>query len=154
MSTCFREAGSLFMRIIIGFAGWLALIAFLFAAAVFSGAEIPANPAASFAARSDDGENKFACLPKDVRLDEIVRFDIRGGKNNLDVNHALLDIKARCHKGKLVDAKRREIRFFRPECWGNPPADYQEIRRKESADLANLKKRYTVIVFGCSPMIP
>jgi hypothetical protein len=62
-------------------------------------------------------------------------------------------MKARCHRGKLVDSRGREIRFFRVSCWGNPPEDYQEIRKRENEELARLKKGYTVIVFGCNPMI-
>ncbi|HET7157868.1 MAG TPA: hypothetical protein VFI62_02660, partial [Burkholderiales bacterium] len=65
----------------------------------------------------------------------------------------LAQLKARCRKGKLVDEKGREIRFFRPSCWGNPPADYADIQQRENEDLEKLRKQYTVIVFGCNPMI-
>ncbi|HVS83494.1 MAG TPA: hypothetical protein VHE60_17325 [Pyrinomonadaceae bacterium] len=65
----------------------------------------------------------------------------------------LAEMKARCRRGKLVDARGREIRFFRVSCWGNPPTDYQEIRQRENEELAKLKKRYAVIVFTCNPMI-
>ncbi len=95
---------------------------------------------------------QWTCLPKDVQADEVVSYT-RGGKQNVTVGTKLVEIKARCRRGKLLDAKNREIRFFRTACWGNPPADYQEIRQQESDELAKLKKRYTVIVFGCDPRI-
>jgi hypothetical protein len=94
----------------------------------------------------------LSCLPKDVRADEAVSYGIKG-KSNLTVEKKLAEMKARCRRGKLVDARGREIRFFRVACWGNPPEDYQEIRRRENEELANLKRRYAVIVFGCNPMI-
>src|SRR4029453_9130033 len=93
----------------------------------------------------------FSCLPKDVRADEVVSYDIKG-KSNLTVEKTLIELKARCRKGKLVDAKGREIRFFRISCWGNPPQDYLEIQKRENEELAALRKLYTVIVFGCNPL--
>lgn len=94
----------------------------------------------------------FSCLPKDVRADEAVSYGMKG-KSILTVEQKLAEMKARCRRGRLVDARGREIRFFRSSCWGNPPADYQEIQQRKNAELAKLKKRYTVIVFGCNPMI-
>jgi hypothetical protein len=94
----------------------------------------------------------FSCLPKEVRADEVVSYDLKG-KSNLTVEKKLIELKARCRKGKLVDAKGREIRFFRISCWGNPPQDYLEIQKRENEELGALKKLYTVIVFGCNPLI-
>ena len=94
----------------------------------------------------------FSCLPKDVRADEVVSYDDEG-KSSLTVKKKLIELKARCRRGKLVDAKGREIRFFRISCWGNPPEDYLEIQKREAEELAELKKHYTVIEFGCDPMI-
>ncbi len=94
----------------------------------------------------------LGCLPKDVRADEAVSYG-NNGKSILTVEKKLAEMKAGCRRGKLVDAKGREIRFFRVSCWGNPPDDYQEIRQREDEELAKLKKRYAVIVFGCNPMI-
>ena len=89
---------------------------------------------------------------KDVRADEVVSYGFKG-KQNPTVEKKLIEMQARCRSGKLVDAKRREIRFFRVSCWGNPPDDYLEIQKRENEQLAKLKKRYTVIVFNCDPMI-
>jgi hypothetical protein len=95
---------------------------------------------------------KFDCLPNDVGLNDVVTY-AKTAKANVTVQKTLIGMKAQCRKGKLVDAKRREIRFFRPSCWGNPPADYQEIRQRENAELQKLKRSYAVIVFGCDRMI-
>ena len=105
--------------------------------------------------REDDGSapsKNFSCLPEDVRADEVVSYDVEG-KAILTVKQKLIELKARCRRGKLVDAKGREIRFFRISCWGNPPDDYLEIQKRESEELAELKKHYSVIEFGCNPMI-
>src|SRR5215471_6114127 len=66
---------------------------------------------------------EFSCLPKDVQADEVVSYNVKG-KSTATVKQKLVELKARCRKGKLVDAKGREIRFFRTPCWGNPPEDY------------------------------
>jgi hypothetical protein len=95
---------------------------------------------------------QIRCLPKDVRLDQVVSYG-RGGRN-ITVESKLKEMRARCRKGKLVDAKHREIRFFRESCWGNPPADYLEIQQRKTEELAKLKRRYRVIVFSCNPMMP
>jgi hypothetical protein len=94
---------------------------------------------------------QFTCLPKDVSGDEIVSYGPKGTQK-VTVENKLTELKARCKKGKLVDARGREIRFFRLSCWGNPPPDYLEIQRRENKELTELRKRYTVIVFSCSPM--
>jgi hypothetical protein len=94
----------------------------------------------------------FSCLPKDVRLDEVLSPGIKG-RPSVTVKRELVELKARCHRGKLVNARGREIRFFRSSCWGNPPPDYLEIRQRENGELAKLQKRYAVVVFGCNPMI-
>jgi len=93
-----------------------------------------------------------ACLPKGVRADDIVVYG-RNKQPDVTVAKTLEKMKVRCRKGKLVDAKTREVRFFRQSCWGHPPPDYLDIRRREKAELAELEKKYTVIVFGCSPRL-
>ena len=105
--------------------------------------------------RDDDASvpsKNFSCLPEDVRADEVVSYDDKG-KSLLTVKKKLIELKARCRRGKLVDAKGREIRFFRISCWGNPPEDYLEIQKREGEALAELKKHYSVIEFGCDPTI-
>jgi hypothetical protein len=109
----------------------------------FEAAIAPAQPNSS-------QKSKFDCLPKDVQLNDVVTSTKKG---DVTVEKTLIRMKAQCRNGKLVDAKRREIRFFRPSCWGNPPPDYLEIQQRESAELQKLKGTYAVIVFACNPMI-
>jgi len=132
------------------------IVCLLFAAAV-AGSEQSANEAALSPTQSKSNQDnyfthgsKFDCLPKDVGLNDVVTAT---KTKSVTVEKTLIQMKAQCRQGKLVDAKRREIRFFRPSCWGNPPADYLEIQQRESAELQKLKKTYTVIVFACNQMI-
>ena len=86
-----------------------------------------------------------------MQLNDVVTYG-RATRGNVTLEKTLIQMKAQCRKGKLVDAKGREIRFFRPSCWGNPPPDYLEVQQRENAELQKLKKTYAVIVFGCNPM--
>jgi hypothetical protein len=86
-----------------------------------------------------------ACLDNSINPGDLV---VSGGKR-ITVKEKLTALKARCRRGKLVDAKRREIKFFKRECWGNPPADYLEIQQQQRAELARLKKKYTVVEIAC-----
>lgn len=90
-------------------------------------------------------QNYSSCLPKDVKIDELVSA-------KLTVKKSLQNLKAKCTKGKLVDSKKREIKFYRLQgCWGNPPQDYLEILDNQQKELAELKKKYTVIEISCNP---
>ncbi len=115
-------------------------------------ADSSASSGAGGKQRLVDRQKKLDCLPKNVQLDEVVSYG-RTADGNVTVEKKLREIKARCRHGKLVDKKKKEIRFFRGSCWGNPPPDYLEIEQREHAELQKLKKRYTVIVFGCNPRI-
>jgi hypothetical protein len=99
-----------------------------------------------------DGSRNFSCLPKDISNDETLFYGLKG-RPSVTVKQKLLELKARCRKARLIDAKGREIRFFRQSCWGNPPPDYLEIEAKENRELKQLQKRFTVLVFTCHPMI-
>jgi hypothetical protein len=103
-------------------------------------------------ATPSSGSRNSSCLPKDVHNDETLSYGLKGGKT-VTVEQKLLELKARCRKGRLVDAKGREIRFFRQSCWGNPPPDYLEIEARKNRELKQLQKRFTVLVFTCNPMI-
>ena len=95
------------------------------------------------------------CLPQGMKPSDIVSTRLVGsGKalRKVTVQEKLIQLKASCKQGKLVDAAGREIRFFRLEgCWGNPPADYQEILQKQSEALEKLRRKYTVIEMTCNP---
>ncbi len=89
-----------------------------------------------------------SCLDKEINKAHLVV-----GSSKITVKEKLNAIKARCRRGKLVDAKRREIRFFKAECWGNPPADYLEIQQRQRGELARLRKKYTVIEIACGASV-
>ncbi|MGB7923230.1 MAG: hypothetical protein WCF57_08300 [Pyrinomonadaceae bacterium] len=95
---------------------------------------------------------RFDCLPEDTTLKDVVTYKGDASKN-VTVRDKLIALKAKCENGKLVDARRKEIRFFRIQCWGNPPADYRERQQRQQDELKELEKKYTVIVMGCNRFI-
>jgi len=106
---------------------------------------------------SSEGDLKN-CLPTEVSLTDVVSSELikSGSQGNqvkkVTVKDKLSELKARCKNGKLVDSKGREIRFYRLKgCWGNPPADYQEILAEQEKELRELRTRYTVIEMTCNP---
>ncbi|MBI3422192.1 MAG: hypothetical protein HY011_04590 [Acidobacteria bacterium] len=105
-------------------------------------------------------EGFAACLPEDVRLDEVVAAPLANATAGSDakkvtVKATLTRLKARCEKDKLVDGAGREIRFYRLlGCWGNPPADYQEQLASQAAALEELRKKCTVVEISCAPLDP
>jgi hypothetical protein len=101
---------------------------------------------------------KYPCLPSDVKEDSVVSVvtsvSPRGGQTTrqITVSQTLKKLKAKCYRGKLVDGRRKEIRFYYLQgCWGNPPADYLEILDAQAKEIAKLKRRYTVIEMTCNP---
>jgi hypothetical protein len=125
----------------------LYLCAVLVLLTVYLSISVRSVPGQSAFAGRDSGLTQSACLQPGIKLDDIVEH--RGGSSGITVRNKLNQLRAHCLRGKLVDGKRHEIRFFRQECWGNPPPDYLEIERRQKAELERLKKRYTVIVFNC-----
>jgi len=102
---------------------------------------------------------KYDRLPDNVTLDTEVRKDVLNAKKQvvsfevITVEKRLNELKARYKKGVLVDAKGREIRFFEPLCRGVSAGfeqDEQDRKAKEK-ELADLKKKYTVIILYCDP---
>ena len=97
-----------------------------------------------------------ACLPDGIKPDTIVSSEqVRsaGGTTirKVTVSELLTKLRAHCKKGKLVDGKSREIYFYRlVGCWGNPPADYQELLEKQKGELVRLKRKYTVVEISCN----
>ncbi len=97
---------------------------------------------------------KFPCLPSGITESTVVRVDRRsapvGGGKKITVRQTLKTLKAKCEGGQLIDRTRKLIKFFRFQgCWGNPPMDYLEIRQRQAKELADLKKKYTVIEMSC-----
>ena len=96
-----------------------------------------------------------SCLPKDIKRTDVVSAPVslpgRSGKK-ITVEQKLKELKARCRRGKLVDASGKEIYFYHLQgCWGNPPADYQEILGQQARELEKLRRRYRVIEMTCNP---
>ena len=109
------------------------------------------TPSASQSNSAGEEAAQFNCLPDDITLQDVVTYSIIKPERNETVRDKLSKLKAKCENGKLVDEHRKEIRFFRLECWGNPPADYQERQQQQQDKLKELEKKYTVIVMGCDP---
>jgi hypothetical protein len=95
---------------------------------------------------------QFDCLPDDIALKDVVAYRQKA-ERNVTVRDKLIELKAKCENGKLVDEHHKEIRFFRVQCWGNPPADYRERQQRQQEALKELEKKYTVVVMGCNPFI-
>jgi hypothetical protein len=118
---------------------------FLIAAALLSSFSAPVSDPCS-------------CLPSGIKATDVVSSaPAKLGANRSEVTtitvaQTLKAMKARCHKGKLVDTKGEEIRFYRlVGCWGNPPQDYEEILARQAKELESLRKRYHVIEMTCNP---
>ena len=100
-------------------------------------------------------EDQFAkCLPEGIDERDVVsaqQSESRGEVKVITVGEALVNLKARCKRGKVVDSKLREIRFYRLKgCWGNPPANYLEVLEKQEQELRQLRKKYTVVAVSCN----
>lgn len=102
-------------------------------------------------------QSKYACLSPDVELETVVstrQIQTASGSKLIKetIKQRLDKLNTRCKSGKMVDGKGREIRFYRLQgCWGNPPQDYQEILDNQARELAELKKKFTVIELTCNP---
>ena len=96
------------------------------------------------------------CLPEGTQLDQVVSSKRVRSKDvetieTVTVNQVLHKLKARCREGKLVDGKGREIHIYQlVGCWGNPPANYQELLHEQVRELDRLRKKYSVIEIPCA----
>ena len=95
------------------------------------------------------------CLPAGIDATDVVSAELIKSKMTVKkttVEQKLNELGARCKNDKLVDSKGAEIVFYRLRgCWGNPPADYQEILQRQNEELEKLRKRYVVIEMTCNP---
>jgi hypothetical protein len=94
------------------------------------------------------------CLPPGVRMTDMVLAEQTGEAGGsgqpVQVRQKLSALKARCRRGRLVDAVGKTIRFYRrTDCWGNPPFDAAERTRQQDGEIRELGKRYAVIVLAC-----
>jgi hypothetical protein len=106
-----------------------------------------------FADKRKVSARQFACLPDTFDLGEIIAYRTmpNGKEVTIKLKDKLVELRATCRDGKLVDRQKREIKLFRFACFGNPPADYDEIQQRQLQELSQLKKQYTVIIIECNP---
>ena len=97
-----------------------------------------------------------ACLPEDVKPEMVVTLESNQAATTnakprpVTVKQRLLQLKAHCKDGKLLDGQGKEIRFVHLlGCWGNPPEDYQEQLNQQQAEIKRLKEKYMVIQLSC-----
>ncbi|MGH9873731.1 MAG: hypothetical protein ACRD9S_14880 [Pyrinomonadaceae bacterium] len=105
------------------------------------------------------GAKVDSCLPAGIQSSDVVssvvsrqaaKSGVSGKVVTVTVAQKLKELRARCRKGRLVDAKGTEIRFYQlVGCWGNPPDDYQEQLARQTRELAKLRRRYRVIEMTC-----
>jgi hypothetical protein len=100
----------------------------------------------------------YRCLESGIKEDDVTGFRTVISRTSesrtvkVTVKQALKKMGARCLRGKLVDGKGKQIRFyFLQGCWGNPPADYLETLDRQRKEIGELRKRYTVIEMTCNP---
>jgi len=92
---------------------------------------------------------RYNCLPAGVTEKTVVNSQSATG-NSTSAGKALKSLGARCSRGSLIDRNRRKIVFFHMQtCWGNPPADYQDVMAAQQKEIARLRKRSTVILVPC-----
>src|ERR1700730_2831478 len=94
-------------------------------------------------------KNSWSCLPNDIKPDDVVSIALskpgmsKGSATKVTVDQTLKRLKAQCRKRNMGDGNGKEIYFYRlAGCWGNPPADYQEILQRQSEELQKMKKHY------------
>jgi hypothetical protein len=100
------------------------------------------------------------CLPSGITLETVVSTKDLGFDKatmtrkvaTIDVKETLSKLGGKCVSGKLVDKGGKEIKFYNLQgCWGNPPADYLEILETQTKEIADLKKKFTVVELTCNP---
>ena len=91
------------------------------------------------------------CLSADIRLDEVAEY--RRPKR-FTVADKLNGLNARCRRDRLVGKHNQEIKFFRLQCFGVPPPNYDELQAEQRRMLSDLRSKYIVIVIACDPRLP
>lgn len=77
-----------------------------------------------------------------------------GMSRKISVNQRLIQLKAHCKGGKLVDVNDRQIYLYSMKgCWGNPPADYLDVLKRQEQEIQRLKRKYTVIQISCAQSV-
>ena len=63
----------------------------------------------------------------------------------ITLEETLVKMGVRCKRGKLLDAKGKEIRFYTVQGFGAPTAYAMETMRRQRMEIEALKRQYTVI---------
>ncbi len=103
---------------------------------------------------------KFDRLPDSVKPSDEVKNDIRNDKGEIvsfkitTVEEKLKELGAKYEKDKLVDRNGKEIRFYTPPVRGASQGfeEDQKQREKDEKELAELQKKYTVIILYVNPL--
>jgi hypothetical protein len=113
-------------------------------------------PVLSLCLLASGQQRRPLCLPAGVKMTDVVLVEQTGAGNvgrsgqPVRVRQKLSELKARCRRGKLVDARGKVIHFYRrTDCWGNPPFDASERSRQQDDEIKKLGQRYTVVVLAC-----
>ncbi len=118
------------------------------------------KPAASSTMPNQGKETpKFDRLPDGIKPDTKIRKDTKNDKGEvvtfevITAEQRLNELKAGYEGEKLVDSKGREIKFFEPLCRGVSQGfeEDEKARKEKEKELAELEKKYTVIVLYCDP---
>lgn len=100
----------------------------------------------------------YTCMPAHMTVDRVADAVAVSSSSGVESIHTvtigqkLKKLKAKCRRGKLVDFRNRQVRFYELQgCWGNPPVDHQEILEQQTREIADLRKKYSVIEITCNP---
>ncbi len=111
-------------------------------------------PGGSRAAGGPNAPAFSKCLPANISLNDVTTAARKGqaASGKISVREKLTDLRASCRGARLVDGSGRRIYFFRlTGCWGNPPAGYLEILKRQREKLLKLKERHTFVELPCNP---
>jgi hypothetical protein len=105
-----------------------------------------------------NGEGFTGCIPSGIDLESVVAISQKPTINmearRPTIKQRLIQLKAHCKRGKLVDGKGKQIYFYSViGCWGNPPADYLDLLKQQNQRVHRLEKRYTVIRISCAQSV-
>lgn len=112
----------------------------------------------SITLEKDDSKN-FDKLPDGVKLTDKVRTEFKGEDGEttyriITVEEKLKEIGAKFDQGKLVDSKRKEIRFYKPPVRGASQGfeEDQKQQARDAEELKKLKEKFTVIILYINPL--
>jgi hypothetical protein len=108
---------------------------------------------------NEKSETKFDRLPDGIQSSDLVRKEVTDSKGEvtsiitITVEEALKELDAKYAGDKLTDRSGREIRFYTPPARGMSQGLEEDTRQRkeDEKNLADLKKKYTVIVLYIDP---